>query len=143
MSLALAGVKDAARVKRPGLETPVVLGPKVAMAQALSSLVRNALQAAKSGVEVRVRVEQHRLVLEVVDDGPGLAPEVLARLGEPFFTTRAPGQGMGLGVFLARTLATQLGGALDYEAAAGGGTIARLTLPLAEPERPGNRETEK
>lgn len=143
VSLALAGVKDAARVKRPGLETPVVLGPKVAMAQALSSLVRNALQAAKSGVEVRVRVEQHRLVLEVVDDGPGLAPEVLARLGEPFFTTRAPGQGMGLGVFLARTLATQLGGALDYEAAAGGGTIARLTLPLAEPERPGNRETEK
>lgn len=138
VSLALAGVKDAAKVKRPGLETPAVLGPKVAMAQALSSLVRNALQAAKSGVEIRVRVEQHRLVLEVVDDGPGLAPEVLARLGEPFFTTRAPGQGMGLGVFLARTLATQLGGALDYEAGPGGGTIARLTLPLAgersEPE---------
>lgn len=131
VTLALAAVKDGARVKRPALESPVVFGPKVAMAQALSSLVRNALQAAKSVVELRAREETGRLVLEVVDDGPGLPAEVRARLGEPFFTTRAPGQGMGLGVFLARTLATQLGGTLDYEAPAGGGTIARLTLPLA------------
>jgi two-component system sensor histidine kinase RegB len=68
----------------------------------------------------------------VSDDGPGLAPEVAARLGEPFFTTRPPGQGMGLGVFLARTLATQLGGALDYDSPPGGGTTARFTLPLAK-----------
>lgn len=131
VTLALAGVKDAARVKRPTLAQPAVLGPKVAMAQALASLVRNALQAAKTGVELRARTEGAKVVLEVVDDGPGLALEVASRLGEPFFTTRAPGQGLGLGVFLARTLASQLGGSLDYQSPAGGGTIARLTLPLA------------
>ena len=131
VSLALAGVKDAARVTRPDLETPAVLGPKVAMAQALASLVRNALQAAKTTVALRSRAEGGKVVLEIVDDGPGLAPEVAARVGEPFFTTRAPGQGMGLGVFLARTLATQLGGSLVYESPAGGGTLARLTLPQA------------
>jgi two-component system sensor histidine kinase RegB len=130
VTLALSGVQDAARVKRPAMETGVVLGPKVAMGQALASLVRNALQAAKSGVELSVKTGSERLVLEVVDDGPGLSPEVARRLGEPFFTTREPGQGMGLGVFLARTLAIQLGGSLDYESSASG-TIARLTLPLA------------
>lgn len=131
VSLALAAVKDSARVKRPALETPVVQGPKLAMAQALSSLLRNALQADSTAVELRARVDGARLVLEVVDHGPGLGPEVRAHLGEPFFTTRPPGQGMGLGVFLARTLATQLGGTLDYESPRGEGTIARLTLPLA------------
>ena len=124
-------MKDSARVKRPALETPVVQGPKLAMAQALSSLLRNALQADSTAVELRARVDGPRLVLEVVDHGPGLGPEVRAHLGEPFFTTRPPGQGMGLGVFLARTLATQLGGTLDYESPRGEGTIARLTLPLA------------
>lgn len=130
VQLALASVKDAHRVKRPPLVHAEVLGPKVAMAQALASLVRNGLQAGTQ-VELRASVEGGRLTLSVADDGPGLAPEVLARVGEPFFTTREPGQGMGLGAFLARTLATQLGGALDYESAVGRGTVARLVLPLA------------
>jgi two-component system sensor histidine kinase RegB len=132
VGLALADLKDAERVQRPSRGELAVLGPKVAMAQALSSLVRNGLRAAKTGVALVSRVDGRRLVLEVRDDGPGLAPEVLARLGEPFFSTRPPGQGMGLGVFLARTLATQLGGALEYESSPGAGTTARLTLPLAE-----------
>jgi two-component system sensor histidine kinase RegB len=101
------------------------------MAQALASLVRNALQAAKTSVALRAHTQEGKVVLEILDDGPGLRPQVAERLGEPFFTTRAPGQGMGLGVFLARTLATQLGGSLDYESPAAGGTIARLTLPQA------------
>ncbi len=136
VTLALAGLDGAARVTRPTLETPAVLGPKEALGQALSSLVRNALLAAKTGVTISARVHGARLVLEVHDDGPGVSPEVLARLGEPFFTTREPGQGMGLGVFLARTLATQLGGALDYGSSPGAGTTARFTLPLTEEPRP-------
>lgn len=131
VTLALTNVKDAARVTRQGDQALAVMGPKVAMAQALGSLLRNGLQAAKTGVTLAARAEGGRLVLEISDDGPGLAPEVLARLGEPFFTTRPPGQGMGLGVFLARTLAQQLGGTLEYESPPGRGTTARLALPLA------------
>lgn len=129
VTLALADVRDAGRVTRPPVETLVVRGPKVAMAQALASLVRNGLQVARSGVALRVQQQGAMVVLEVADDGPGLSDEVLRRMGEPFFTTRAPGQGMGLGVFLARTLADQLGGALEFESVPGRGTVARLTLP--------------
>lgn len=131
ISLALEGLPGAERVRRPTGEALqlAVKGPKVAMAQALASLLRNGLQAARTGVELRARRAGEKVELEVADDGPKLPPDVLARLGEPFFTTRAPGQGMGLGVFLARTLADQLGGTLSYEST-DRGTVARLSLPV-------------
>lgn len=131
VQLALVDLHGAERVKGPSQTSLRVRGPKVAMAQALSSLVRNGLQAARSGVELRAREEAGSLVLEIADDGAGVDAQVLARLGEPFFTTRPPGQGMGLGVFLARTLADQLGGALQFESIEGRGTVARFALPLA------------
>ncbi len=133
VELALADLHDRDRVKRPTAGTLTVCGPKVAMAQALASLVRNGLQAARSRVEVRATLVGAQVVVEVADDGPTLDPGVLARLGEPFFTTRAPGQGMGLGVFLARTLADQLGGGLQFESPGTHGTVARLALPAASP----------
>jgi two-component system sensor histidine kinase RegB len=64
-----------------------------------------------------------------------MTPEVLARAGEPFFTTKAPGQGTGLGLFIARTLAEQLGGALEIQSHPGRGTTARITLPGTQPGR--------
>lgn len=128
VQLALTDLKDAERVTMEPLGELKVRGPRVAMAQALASLVRNGLQAG-TRVLIRARDDQGRVVLEIVDDGPAVSQSVLARVGEPFFTTRAPGQGMGLGVFLARTLATQLGGALQFDSQAGQGTVARLALP--------------
>jgi len=55
--------------------------------------------------------------------------EVLARVGEPFFTTKVPGEGMGLGLFLTRTLAEQLGGEFHITSRPGVGTEARIELP--------------
>jgi len=62
----------------------------------------------------------------------GMTPEVLARAGEPFFSTRAPGTGMGLGLFLARTFAEQLGGGLTVASLPGQGTTATLTWPRVD-----------
>jgi two-component system sensor histidine kinase RegB len=67
----------------------------------------------------------------VADHGPGVSPEVLRRIGEPFFTTKAPGQGMGLGVFLARTIVERLGGDLQLRSEAGRGTTAIIAVPVA------------
>jgi two-component system sensor histidine kinase RegB len=106
-------------------------GPRAALTQALKNLVKNALEASTGAVTVRARPEGGQLVVEVVDVGPGLDPQVLARLGEPFFTTKEPGRGMGLGVFLARTLAEQLGGGLTFSSTPGQGTTARLTVPVS------------
>ena len=65
----------------------------------------------------------------VEDDGPGMTPEVLARVGEPFFSTKGPGAGLGLGVFIARSLCEQMGGRLTLESSPGVGTTARARIP--------------
>jgi two-component system sensor histidine kinase RegB len=66
----------------------------------------------------------------VRDHGPGMSPEILARVGEPFFTTKPTGRGMGLGLFLARTVVERLGGALTLDSGGVRGTTARIAVPL-------------
>jgi two-component system sensor histidine kinase RegB len=66
-----------------------------------------------------------------------MSPDVLARAVEPFFSTKPPGGGMGLGLFLARSLVERLGGRLVLESARGAGTTATLVVPavpLAVPQ---------
>ena len=65
----------------------------------------------------------------VEDEGPGMPASVLKRAREPFFTTKEHGQGMGLGLYLARLIAERHGGALTLESAPGAGSTATLTLP--------------
>ena len=106
--------------------------PRDAVVQALAALVKNALESNESGPPVRLEVE---LVNEfarfvVRDRGCGMSPEILRRVGEPFFTTKEPGRGMGLGVFLVRTLAERMGGRLTFESSEGMGTSAFLEIPV-------------
>jgi two-component system sensor histidine kinase RegB len=110
-----------------------VRGPVRGLERALRVLLRNALQAAPPGAAVRLTAgcPGGGVAVEVADDGPGMAPDVLARAGEPFFTTKEPGQGSGLGIYIARTLAEQLGGSLEIRSVKGRGTIARIELPAA------------
>ena len=60
-----------------------------------------------------------------------MTPSVLARAGEPFFTTKEPGQGMGLGLFLSRAVLERVGGQLELDSTPGHGTRARLHVPRA------------
>jgi two-component system sensor histidine kinase RegB len=69
--------------------------------------------------------------MTVLDRGAGMDPDVLSRAGEPFFTTKGPGEGMGLGLFLTRALAEQLGGELAITSTPAAGTEARIDLPVA------------
>ncbi len=114
-----------------------VRGPVQGMERALRVILTNALQASSAGGEVslRARCAGRGIAIEVQDGGAGMAPEVLARVGEPFFTTKDPGQGSGLGLYIARTLAEQLGGSLELRSRPGLGTTARITLPGAAPGR--------
>jgi two-component system sensor histidine kinase RegB len=135
---ALEGLPDAGRVTTDvTCGEAVVRGPVHGLERALRVLLQNALQASADGVEVRLRARAAgvRVSVEVQDGGPGMAPDVLARAGEPFFTTKEPGQGSGLGIYIARTLAEQLGGALELESAPGKGTTARIVLPGGTPRR--------
>jgi len=99
------------------------------LAQAIVNILNNAADASPAAVEVSGHWTEEELVLEIADRGSGLAPEIMNRAGEPFLSTK--GEGLGLGLFLAYTTFNRFGGVVRLLARAGGGTLCRLTLPLA------------
>jgi two-component system sensor histidine kinase RegB len=103
-------------------------GFRSALIDALGNILDNAARAAPAPVEVTLEATGPGLRIRVRDAGPGMSPEVLAAAGEPFFTTRAPGEGMGLGLFLTRSVLEAHGGALTLESPPGGGTVATLVI---------------
>ena len=107
--------------------------PPRAVAQALRGLITNAQDASmgEERVSVRGAVEGDRARIEVVDSGGGMSPEVLARVCEPFFTTKPPGRGMGLGLYLTRAVVESLGGDIHIESEMGKGTKVALELPTS------------
>ncbi|HEY4187694.1 MAG TPA: ATP-binding protein [Polyangia bacterium] len=106
--------------------------PPRAFGQALRGIVKNAQEASPPGatVELKIRKAQGTLTVEVNDRGPGIPAAVMERIGEPFFTTKPTGRGMGLGVFLARTTVERLGGNVRITSSAAG-TQALIVLPAA------------
>jgi two-component system sensor histidine kinase RegB len=127
-------VRPRVRVERSGTEATVRV-PLDALTRAVRGLVANALDASGPSDEVVVRTvgSSRECRIEVSDHGEGMAPEVRRRAGEPFFTTKEPGQGMGLGLFLARVLAERIGGDLQIESDLGRGTTVSMVLPAREP----------
>ncbi len=108
--------------------------PPEATVQALAALVKNALDASAPQAPVILRAERtgEGIRFTVRDQGSGMSVEVLNRIAEPFFTTKEPGRGMGLGVFLVRLFAERLSGRLDFESESGRGTVVSLELPCPQ-----------
>lgn len=110
-------------------------GPARALVQAVRNIIKNAGQASAPDRPVDVRVRRHgsTCTIEVEDAGPGMTPDVLDRAGEPFFTTKEPGQGSGLGLFLTRAILESLGGGIEIDSSPLRGTCVRLTIPVGDP----------
>jgi two-component system sensor histidine kinase RegB len=123
--------KDAVRVDLASTMSATWNGlPQDEIVGALAALLRNAFDASPPDGRVTLSADDDAgsLTLRVADRGTGMPPEVLAHAGEPFFTTKPPGQGLGLGVFLARSVTEQLGGRFTIHSAAGAGTVVTLTF---------------
>ena len=116
-------------------ETVPVRGDVIGLRRLLLNLVLNARDAVgETGGRIVVRVVHSagRAVLEVEDDGPGIAPEVRARLFEPFFTLRRQGRGSGLGLAVVYSIVTAHDGEVDVRSQPGEGTRIIVRLPLGE-----------
>ena len=105
--------------------------------QVLLNLVQNAHQAMarQSGervLTVRLHPRDRHVVIEVLDTGPGIAPQVLRRIFDPFFTTKEPGKGSGLGLSVSYGIVGQHGGRLYAENRAEGGAMFVVELPVGE-----------
>jgi two-component system sensor histidine kinase RegB len=141
-----------------GGEGPEPLGRRnPGVVYGLSNIVDNAVDFAENEVTVEARWTRDEVRIEIRDDGPGYAPEVLLRVGEPYVTTRSAtkriendeegGSGLGLGLFIAKTLIERSGAQLFLTNAAppATGAVARIVWPRQAFERDAamSREAEK
>jgi len=119
---------------------PAVLANETRLGQVFMNLLVNAGQAVTAGgaigeIYIRTGVtDDGQIVIEVRDDGCGMAPDVLKRIFDPFFTTKEPGRGTGLGLAVCHGVVTSLGGDIEVKSKVGEGTQFFVTLPPAPPE---------
>ncbi len=107
-------------------EMPIELPQYPELTHGLGVFIQNAIQFAKSRVDISIS-KQKRLSIVIEDDGPGFAPQILPRLGEPYTSTREhSGKNMGLGIFIAQTLLEETGARLSYDNRDSGG--ARVAI---------------
>jgi two-component system OmpR family sensor kinase len=122
-------------------EPVVVSGADVRLRQVIDNLLANvrAHTPAKAPAHVRVSSENGLAVIEVADDGPGIAPEEAARIFERFYRTersRSGGSvGVGLGLAISQSIVEAHGGSVTYSAPPGGGSVFRIELSLERDDR--------
>ncbi len=131
-------LRSRARLVREDDDVPLVLANGSRLGQVFLNLILNAAQAIPEGdydhheVRIATRAEgDARVVIEVRDTGVGIAPEVVAKLFTPFFTTKPVGVGTGLGLSICQRLLKAMGGGIEVESQPGKGSVFRVSLPVA------------
>jgi len=118
-------------VHQPGL--PLIPADQERLTQVFLNLLLNAFEASSGGGRIEVRsqgsgVGGQRCVITISDSGPGIAPEDLTRIFDPFYTTKEKGTGLGLSI--AQNIIAAYGGSIEAESAPGQGTQFRVVLPV-------------
>jgi two-component system sensor histidine kinase RegB len=123
----MAGVEHLAVADDPALD------------QALLNLLDNAADASSQTVTLQVQAQQDSgrswCCIEILDQGPGIDDAVVARLGEPFITTKSETGGMGIGLFLSNATLERLGGRVEIVNREEGGACTRILLPALKEEQ--------
>ena len=135
-------------LRRDGVGPERVLGDEAAIVGVLINLLGNAAAALARGataaqeIAISSAVDGARLRITVTDNGPGIAPQHLARLFEPFFTTNGVGQGLGLGLSICYSVVQRHGGQLSADSVPGVCTRFTFDLPLARPDNAPDNATD-
>lgn len=138
----LAEEKRQTMTVEPG-GSPRGLGDRAVLRQSLMNLVDNAIKYSPAGAQIRLRVWESptSAVLDVIDNGPGIAPDVRARVFDRFYRagssrTSERVAGTGLGLSIAKWAVEANGGQLSLESTGGGGSTFRIAVPRAQAARP-------
>jgi two-component system sensor histidine kinase RegB len=121
------------RVESRGLGAEPVCRRNPAILYGLGNLVENAVDFAQRSVEITASWDKQGVAVNIVDDGPGFPADLLSRLGEPYVTSRGKrraknGGGLGLGLFIAKTLLERSGARIAMRNASGGARGAEITI---------------
>jgi PAS domain S-box-containing protein len=133
-------IRHRARLVKLYGPVPDVQANEARLGQVFLNLIVNAAQAVPEGrvdhneIRVSTRLDGERVVVEVSDTGAGIPPDVIGRIFDAFFTTKAVGVGTGLGLAICQRIVTDMGGELTVESEVGKGTTFRVTLPVAHKE---------
>ncbi len=115
-------------------DSPLVIGNSGKLQQVFTNLLLNARDAIPAGGSIRISTipaDDHSLTIEISDSGTGIAPENVAKIYDPFYTTKGVGQGTGLGLAVSYGIVQEHSGHISVESRPGHGTTFRITLPLA------------
>ncbi len=133
MEMVLGEIPDQAETKVIVENDGVFWGDKLRLQQALVNLLVNAFQAAGEKAIVTLKgnmdTEKHQVRLEVEDNGPGIPPEIIPNIFDPYFTTKDVGQGSGLGLAITHEIITKHGGKISVESELSKGTRFVISLP--------------
>ncbi len=129
-------IRHQAVLERDYAPVPLVVGNPAKLGQVFLNLLINAVHAIGEGKasQHRIRVstqltQEEQVMINVADTGTGIAPELLSRIFDPFFSTKEVGAGMGLGLAISQRLVSSMGGSIKVESAPGQGTTFSVLLP--------------
>lgn len=125
-----AAAREIGITSRVAEPLPPVMADPVRLTQALLNLLINAIQAVerKGRVEVSAAVADGKVCVAVSDNGPGIPPEKLASIFDPYFTTKT--EGSGLGLWIAQQIVTAHGGSIEAQNGPAGGAVLTMKLPM-------------
>jgi two-component system NtrC family sensor kinase len=123
----------------PESSIPSVSGDAHQLMQVFLNLILNSEQAMREVRDrgtLRIRLEKHDKSVAVTfqDDGPGIPPEILPNIFDPFYTTKRPGRGTGLGLSICKAILREHNGNVEAASGPGGGAVFTVTLPVANKE---------
>ncbi len=115
---------------------PAVSGDAHQLMQVFLNLILNSEQAMREVRDrgtLRIRIEKQEKLVSVIfqDDGPGISPEILPNIFDPFYTTKRPGRGTGLGLSISKAILREHNGNVEATSGPGGGAVFTVTLPVA------------
>jgi len=138
LRMAANELRHRARVVRDFHPVPKVRANEARLGQVFLNLIVNAAQALPEArartnlVRISIRCDGDQVVVEVADNGAGMAPKTMRRIFDPFFTTKPIGVGTGLGLAISHRIVTAFGGEIQVDSEQGRGSVFRVSLPAAE-----------